>query len=162
MKDNKFDVIGHISWLWSCSSLHRTWPMSVFAINTLPAILNQQFILLMSEGYPVGYCSWANLDIVNEVKYINDTNSLISEDWNSGDRSWFIDWIAPFGHHKQLYNYVREKFPNKLFRAIRVSDKYKKGRITEFYGRDVDRVVARRKFIQYHHELLTYIKNHPY
>ena len=153
IKEN-FNVIGHISWLWGCSPLHRSWPMAVFAINTLPAVIHGKYLLLMENGYPVAYCSWANLSLENEIKYIKDTNSLIAEDWVSGDRAWFIDWIAPFGHTRVLYKQMREKFPDHLFRSIRITNSSTTGKISEFYGRDVDRVVAKKQFIKYQYELI--------
>lgn len=157
IKDS-FNVIGHISWLWSCSPLHRSWPISVFAINTLPAMIHGQYVLLMENDYPVAYCSWANLNIENEVKYIKDTNSLIADDWISGDRAWFIDWITPFGHTPKLYKHIRDKFPDSLFRAIRVTNGCSTGKISEFQGKDVDRLVAKKQFIKYQHELVNALK----
>lgn len=80
----------------------------MFAINVLPAIRANQYALLTRDNYPVAYCSWANLSLENEIKYLNDVTSLVAEDWTSGDRKWFIDWIAPFGDNGALYKYMRK------------------------------------------------------
>ncbi|WP_029847863.1 toxin-activating lysine-acyltransferase [Vibrio parahaemolyticus] len=155
------DIIGHISWLWACSPMHRNWPISLFAINVLPAIISNQYALLTRDGYPIAYCSWANLSLENEVKYLNDVTSLVAEDWTSGDRKWFIDWIAPFGDTGTLYKYMRKKFSNELFRAIRVDPKSPVGKVSEFHGGKIDKQLANKIFKQYHYELMTEIKNNP-
>ncbi|MCX1297777.1 toxin-activating lysine-acyltransferase [Escherichia coli] len=118
--DIDFEIVGKAAWLWGCSALHKSWPISIFHNNILPAIIHKQYVLLMKNDYPVAWCSWANLSLENEVKYIMDTNSLVADDWISGDRKWFIDWIAPFGHTRELYMHMREHYPHSLFRAIRV------------------------------------------
>lgn len=79
-------------------------------INVLPAIRANQYALLTRVNYPVAYCSWANLSLENEIKYLNDVTSLVAEDWTSGDRKWFIDWIAPFGITVPCTN-ICEKIP---------------------------------------------------
>lgn len=114
-KNNPLNVLGNIVWLWASSPLHRNWPVSLFAINVLPAIQTNQYALLTRDGFPVAYCSWADLSLENEVKYLNDVTSLIAEDWTSGDRKWFIDWIAPFGDSGALYKYMRKIIPMICF-----------------------------------------------
>lgn len=156
-----FDVLGKIAWLWASSPLHRNWPLSLLAINVLPAIQRNQYVLLISDGLPVAFCSWANLSLENEVKYINDVTSLVSEDWDSGDRKWFIDWIAPFGDTDKLYKHMRETFPNDLFRAIKIDPKSKVGKVTEFHGGKIDKKLAKKIFRQYHYELMQVIKDQP-
>ncbi|EEX5123096.1 TPA: enterohemolysin-activating lysine-acyltransferase EhxC, partial [Escherichia coli] len=49
MKSNAFDVMGKVAWLWACSPLHKKWPLSVFAINVIPAIQTNQFALLIKD-----------------------------------------------------------------------------------------------------------------
>lgn len=153
-----FNVFGHVAWLWSCSPLHRPWPVSLIAINVIPAILTNQYVLMIENGFPVAYCSWANLSLENEVKYIKDTNALMADDWCSGERKWFIDWIAPFGHTNKLYKYMRKSFPNELFRSIHVTEGERVSKISEFQGAKIDRLVAKKQFLQYHHELISELK----
>lgn len=156
-KDN-FTILGKISWIWSFSPLHKDWPVSIMAINVIPAILHRQYYILMENDLPVAYCSWARLNLQNEVKYIKNTNSLSPDDWNSGDRNWFIDWVAPFGHNNQLYRIMRKKFPDELFRSIRVTKNNNTGKIYEFHGGKVDKKIAKKQFLIYQHELINAIK----
>ncbi|EHR9374857.1 toxin-activating lysine-acyltransferase [Escherichia coli] len=155
-----FEVVGKTAWLWGCSSLHKGWPISIFHNNILPAIIHKQYVLLMKNDYPVAWCSWANLSLENEAKYIMDTNSLVVDDWMSGDRKWFIDWIAPFGHTRELYMHMREHYPHSLFRAIRITQQTSTGKVTEFHGGKIDKRVAKKQFIQYHYELSEALKRY--
>ncbi len=78
MKSNVFDVMGKVAWLWALIyPLHRKWPLSVFAINVIPAIQTNQFALLTKDDLPVAFCSWASLNLECEVKYINDVTSSL-------------------------------------------------------------------------------------
>ncbi|HGD3358579.1 TPA: toxin-activating lysine-acyltransferase, partial [Morganella morganii] len=101
------------------------------------------------------------LSLENEVKYLNDVTSLIAEDWTSGDRKWFIDWIAPFGDSGALYKYMRKNYPNDLFRAIRVDPETQVGKVSEYHGGKIDKKLANKIFKQYHHELINEVKNKP-
>ncbi|HCQ9044441.1 TPA: toxin-activating lysine-acyltransferase, partial [Escherichia coli] len=156
---NNFNVFGKVTWLWSYSPLHRDWPISMQSINIIPAIMHGQYVILMEKGFPVAYCSWAKLDLDNEVKYIKNTNALTIDDWNSGDRNWFIDWVAPFGHSNQLYKIMRKKFPDGLFRSIRVTKNSTTGKIYEFHGGKVNKLIAKKQFLKYHHDLIQALKN---
>lgn len=158
--DIDFEIVGKAAWLWGCSALHKSWPISIFHNNILPAIIHKQYVLLMKNDYPVAWCSWANLSLENEAKYIMDTNSLVADDWMSGDRKWFIDWIAPFGHTRELYMHMREHYPHSLFRAIRVTQQTSTGKVTEFHGGKIDKTVAKKQFIQYHYELSEALKRY--
>ena len=151
---DKFSELGSIAWLWTNLELHQNWPLSLFSTNVIPAIETQQYVLLVRDGMPIAYCSWARLNLETEVKYINDVTSLKLEDWQSGDRYWFIDWIAPFGDSYLLTKHMRKLFSDGLFRAIRVDAGSPNGKISEFYGRNVDAKLAMQSFEQYQKELM--------
>ncbi|XXQ67414.1 toxin-activating lysine-acyltransferase [Neisseriaceae bacterium B1] len=155
--DNQFTELGSIAWLWTNSDLHKNWTFSLFATNVIPAIETGQYVLLKRDGIPIAYCSWAQLSLETEVKYINDVTSLKLEDWQSGNRNWFIDWIAPFGDSRLLTKHMRSLFSEGLFRAIRIDGESANGKISEFYGRNVDTKVATQIFSQYHEDLMNQI-----
>lgn len=148
-----FQVLGDVAWLWANSPMHKEWSVSLLASNVLPAIKHNQYILLKRDGFPVAFCSWANLNIENEVKYIQDVTSLEAEDWNSGERKWIIDWIAPFGDNHLLYKHMRKKFSNDLFRAIRLSDDSTEARIIHVQGGKAKKQETRNLLIKYQSEL---------
>lgn len=148
-----FQVLGDVAWLWANSPMHKRWSVSLLASNVLPAIKYNQYILLKRDGFPVAFCSWANLNIENEVKYIQDVTSLEAENWNSGERKWIIDWIAPFGDNHLLYKHMRKRFSNDLFRAIKLSDDSTTAKIINVQGGKANKQEIRNLVIKYQEEL---------
>lgn len=96
---NEAEVLGSVAWLWMHSASHRNFSLHTLPVLLLPAIKNRQFVLASESGRPVFYMSWANLSIEAEKRYLANSPLLMPEaDWNSGNRMWVLDWVAPFGH----------------------------------------------------------------
>ncbi|MEN2865849.1 RTX-I toxin-activating lysine-acyltransferase ApxIC [Mannheimia haemolytica] len=160
MNQSYFNLLGTITWLWMNSSLHKEWSCELLARNVIPAIENEQYMLLIDNGIPIAYCSWADLNLETEVKYIKDINSLTPEEWQSGDRRWIIDWVAPFGHSQLLYKKMCQKYPDMIVRSIRFYPKQKElGKIAYFKGGKLDKKTAKKRFDTYQEELATALKN---
>lgn len=156
MLKNDFNVLGQIAWLWANSPMHQNWSVSLLMKNVIPAIENGQYLLLVDDGFPIAYCSWAKLTLESEVRYVKDTNSLKIDDWNAGDRIWIIDWIAPFGDSSILYKHMRQRFPYDIGRAIRIyPSKKDTGKIIYLKGGKITKKVAEKTFLQYEQELIT-------
>lgn len=55
----------------------------------------KQFQMFRFDGVPRGVITWANMSADAERRYVS--GELLKEgDWNSGDRRWIIDIIAPY------------------------------------------------------------------
>ncbi len=136
---NDAEALGLASWLWQQSPLHRDWPIGLMSNNVWPAIERRQFLVARQrEGRPLFYVSWAWLDDERERQYLHDTNSLRGKDWQSGQRLWFIDWIAPFGGTQTFVRHLRKEiFPHVVAWSLRVNTKKKSARIQEHFGNDV-------------------------
>ncbi|HCN95710.1 MAG TPA: toxin-activating lysine-acyltransferase, partial [Leclercia sp.] len=64
--------------------------------------------------------------------------------WDSGDRIWFCDWIAPFGHTPAMYNLMRRDiFPDHVCRALYHRGAQRGKRVMLFHGSHVSRQHAR-------------------
>lgn len=160
MNQSYFNLLGNITWLWMNSSLHKEWSCELLARNVIPAIENEQYMLLIDNGIPIAYCSWADLNLETEVKYIKDISSLTPEEWQSGDRRWIIDWVAPFGHSQLLYKKMCQKYADTLVRSIRFQPNQKSvGKIAYFKGGKLDKKTAKKRFDTYQEELATALKN---
>lgn len=131
-----FDQLGKLSWLWMNSPLHREWSVDMAARFLLPPIHLNQIEILERDGVPVAYCSWAWLSEAAEIRYMIDPSDLNERDWNSGDRLWFADWVAPFGAADSwhLRSVMAARFPQEVARAIRVKRGSKRARVMEFKG----------------------------
>ena len=103
------EAFGAAVWLWMQSDAHKDIPLHVLNSLLMPAIGYRQFMIGSVEGRPVFYLSWALFDEDAEHRYLQShPSSLPESDWNSGDRLWLIDWIAPFGHTRQVSRLLRE------------------------------------------------------
>lgn len=117
---NEAAVMGAAVWLWMHSPSHRDMPLSGLSALLLPAITNRQFILASQNGRPVAYLSWANLSEAAEQRYLGRHPLLMpAEDWNSGERMWILDWVAPFGHTGPLFHLLKSRlFANRCMRTL--------------------------------------------
>lgn len=105
---NEAEIVGSAVWLWMHSHRHRDKSIKELPMLLLPFIKHQQFMLVSENNKPIFYLSWANFSAEAESSYIKNlpcTDPI--EDWNSGDRVWVIDWIAPFGHTKEMMSLVK-------------------------------------------------------
>lgn len=132
-------AFGMASWLWIQSPLHRDWPSYLLGNSIWPAITHRQFLLARDQTQrPIAYVSWAMLDENAERKYLQDANSLQTEDWNSGDRIWFIDWITPFGASLAVARKIEnEIFPNDAGHSLHVKKDRRIAKIYDHFGKNV-------------------------
>lgn len=113
-------ILGEMIWLYSVSEVHQQWPVGCIHQWLLPAITNQQYRLYHHEGRPVGLITWAWLSEEVETTYVRNPKSLDPKQWKSGDRLWFPDFIAPFGHARKIFIDLKNNiFPNDVARTLR-------------------------------------------
>lgn len=93
-------LLGEMVWLLTQSPLHRAMQIGDIEWLCMPALLKQQFYLFREGDQPVGLAMWAKCGADAEKKLeggmIELENRLTLEEWNSGDRVWLVDLIAPF------------------------------------------------------------------
>lgn len=161
--ENKMADYGKMCWLWASSPLHQQWNAVHQARTILPAIETEQYFILEDDGLPVAYCSWVFLSQEAEVQYILDCSSVPLEDWQSGNRMWFVDWVAPFKrkHTAQMSRVLSDRFPDKTAHGIRIyPEGGKNARVTSFSGSGLTPAEARRQHDQHHTELLQAMNMH--
>ena len=130
------EVFGAAVWPWTQSESHRDAPLHTLKALLLPAIKTQQFVLVEKGGKPVFYLSWANMNAEAERRYMSSPPIFMPEaDWNSGDRMWILDWVAPFGHTKIMKPLVLQHlFANLSMRSLYHRGKSKGLRVMTFHG----------------------------
>lgn len=76
-----------------------------------------------------------------EHRYLNEAAIFLpEEDWCCGDRLWFRDFIAPFGHARDMFRLLRDEiFPHHMARSLWHRGEEKGRRIKTFYGQRVTR-----------------------
>ena len=122
-KQERYNLIGQITSLMLASEVHKKYLIDDIGATFLPAIhLNQFRIYRNKNNDPVGLVTWAFLSDELDKKYQKGGVKLRLEDWNGGNNGWIVDFIAPFGHAKQIIKDLRNNiFANRQGKAIRVS-----------------------------------------
>lgn len=142
LTDAPFDpmrAFGMAAWLWTQSSMHRRWPVQLLASSIWPAVHHRQFLLARDkDSRPIAYVSWALFNEASERKYLRDPNSIEYDDWKSGNRIWFIDWIAPFGNVRAVARKIENDiFPDSAGHSLHVKEGSDTGRIIDHFGKNV-------------------------
>jgi cytolysin-activating lysine-acyltransferase len=145
------EAFGSAVWLWMNSTAHHDAPLHLLSTLLLPAIKCRQFVLASENGKPVFYLAWARFSEQAEKRYLtNPPQCMPPEDWQSGDRQWVLDWIAPFGHTRQMRSLVlRRLFPDWCARALYHRGDEKGLRVIRFHGIAVTPQEARFWFDQH-------------
>jgi len=133
---NEAEAIGSAVWLWMHSDTHRNVPLHLLTSLLLPAIQSGQFALANENNKPVFYLSWAKMSLEAEWRHLrNLPHCLPAEDWTSGERIWFIDWIAPFAHSQKMREIVKHHlFANLCARSLYHRAEDKNQHIINFHG----------------------------
>ncbi len=116
-----WEIVGMAAWLWTRSTLHRTWDMGLFEQETLDSVQLGQFILLTKNECPAAYLSWAHLSDEAEVSYIANPHSLSRQDKCSGSHLWLLNWVAPAGGTQEFTWVARHRlFHSSVGHMLRV------------------------------------------
>ena len=104
------ESFGLATWLWMHAPKHNVRPLYALDQALMPAIELGQYVIVIETNHetgavrPVGYLSWANLTPEAEARYVqNPIQGLGRGDWNSGERMWLVDFVAPFGHAARVH-----------------------------------------------------------
>ena len=96
------------------SPTHRKWALGEVERLIMPPLSLDQYRLFDNGVTPIGFVSWAFLTKRAAIGYETRTRKLRPEDWNAGDRVWFIDFIAPGGRVREMVRLL-DKERHKLF-----------------------------------------------
>ncbi|MDA7705621.1 toxin-activating lysine-acyltransferase [Rickettsiales bacterium] len=134
----KYNLIGQIASLMLASKVHKKYLIDDIGAMFLPAIhLNQFRIYKNNNGDPIGIITWAFLSDKNQENYQKGLRSLKLEDWKSGDNGWIMDFIAPFGHAKQIIKDLRTNiFPERQGKALRITKDGKIKGVLKLHGKN--------------------------
>ncbi len=145
---SEMEVLGSVVWLWMHSERHTQAPL--FALNhlLLPAIKLGQYALIIDNAKPIAFASWAGLSERFEAEYLHSfMRHAQPEDWNSGERKWITDWVAPFGHSLGLMSVMRRQlFPSDVMRTLYHKGISESPKILELHGIAVPAAEAKHWF----------------
>lgn len=150
-----FRLLEGFEQLWRTSRLHVAAPIGFLHAYAMPAILLNQYLLVMEQGCqkPLGLCTWARMDRAAELRYLSDPTALARSDWCSGDRLWLIDWIGSASVNRLMAQWLKTRvLPSQILRTLRLREGQAQARILSFLGAQVDRGRAREILQSYHAE----------
>ncbi len=115
-------MIGEITGLMLLSKVHRHYQVRDIADVILPAVnLNQFQLYRDAKKRPIGFISWGRISDEVMQRYISGNTVLNEDDLVSGDQLFFLDFIAPYGHIKQIVQHLKTNvFPNESAKALRL------------------------------------------
>ena len=124
---DRLPILGPVVWLYAHSPFHKHAFMVDVEWMVMPPLVLDQAKLYMKDSAPMAFASWAYLGDKAEKRLLSGETRLAPTDWNSGNRLWLIDLVAPFGSAKDIIKDVRENlFPTQDIKYL-VPDFEKKG-----------------------------------
>ncbi len=107
----RLHLLGEMTWLLMQSDLHRGLSLaSVEALFVVPAGLGQVRVWRRGDR-PVGLAVWGWLSEEAEAAHLAGERVLAAEEWRSGERLWFTDFVAPFGDLSAIVRDARRVIP---------------------------------------------------
>tara|TARA_A100001015_G_C14928880_1_gene687631 strand:+ start:355 stop:885 length:531 start_codon:yes stop_codon:yes gene_type:complete len=136
----RHSLFGEVMSLLISSDLHCKYHISDFGMVFIPALNWNQFRIYKIKKEPIALITWAFMSKEVEKKYLSGDYSLRPKDWHSGDRAWVIDFLAPFGHAKEVMKDLKYKiFPNDVGRSVRILSEGKIKGVYEWRGGNVSK-----------------------
>lgn len=148
---DKLRVYGDMLFLGFRSPRHAQMPLGALRRYLEPPVELGQFRIFRFDDVPRAMYSWAWLDRDAERKLV-EGEPLAPEDWQSGDRLWIIDLIAPYpGLTAQIVRWIMKPghFAERQFWFRRVGGQNETRRIVhvDFEARRLARVYGGREFL---------------
>jgi len=96
--------------LMAASEAHAGFMVPQILRCIVPPLRLGQHTGVVEDGVLVAWASWAFMEPGLADRFLADEHKVQPEDWCSGDRLVFMDFIAPHGHAMPLYRRLRELF----------------------------------------------------
>lgn len=114
-------LIGEVTSLMMLSPVHRVLQVRDIADIMLPALnLAQYRIYHTPDRKPIALVTWAYFSPEVEAAYLGGKGMLSEAERKSGAILYLTDFIAPYGHAKQVVRDLRSQvFPNEVAKALR-------------------------------------------
>lgn len=105
-------MLDHVLVLLAQSPRHKNFTIEQVNRCIIPPVSLKQCCGIVENGFLVAWASWAFIPREKADIFLDGDYKIQPEDWSSGNVLVFMDFVAPFGHTRQLYRMCRELFPN--------------------------------------------------
>lgn len=129
-------LIGEVTSLMLVSKVHRQYQVRDIADIIMPALnLGQYRIYRNQKREPIALVTWAFLSPQTEKEYLAGKMVLSEQDRTSGELLYFPDFIAPYGHTKQVVKDLQKNvFPNVVGKSLRFVEGKAAPKVMRFCG----------------------------
>jgi len=103
------------------SPYHKQWPLYDAELELVPPLhLNQCKFYFDPQQNPVAFVTWSSITEATKNKLVNQGGQMQWDDWNNGDLLLFNDFVAPFGHTREILKDLRNQdWPNEIAFSLR-------------------------------------------
>lgn len=128
--DDSLLSLGKLQYLATFCPLHSRYPAALLSRLFVPAIDHSCVrFFATDDGRPGAALIWARLSDEVSARMTHDQVPPRPEEWVSGDRLWFLDLIAPFGHGAFVARHIARNPPAEEFWFARLDAKGRLKRI---------------------------------
>ena len=131
--NSESEFVGAAVLLMQHSHLHCRWRVPDFERLLVPPYKFQQFRCYKGEQRMVGLVTWAYLSDECAEALTLGTRKMQGADWRSGNQTWLIDVIAPFGGIWAMVSDLRRIHVGRGFALRRNADGSVKRRVSLFH-----------------------------
>jgi len=116
-----YSRLGIATLLMGQSSYHKQWPLYDAELELVPPLhLNQCKFYFDPQQNPVAFVTWSSITQATKNKLVNEGGQMQWDDWNSGELLLFNDFVAPFGHTREILKDLRsQNWPNEIAFSLR-------------------------------------------
>lgn len=115
----KLPLLGPMTWLMLQQGATRNVFLGDLEWRLMPALVLDQARLHMRDESPLAFITWARLSDEAAERYRLAPHRLAAADWKSGDQTWIVDLVAPFGGGAEVVKELKEKvFPGQTVRQL--------------------------------------------
>jgi len=120
--DAELRIVSGVFFLSQYSSLHGRYPAETLTRRVAPTLPLGQFLYFTDpDGVPVAFCNWAflNASVLKDV--LTTGRDLRADEFACGDLPFFYEFLAPFGHCREVVRALRNLpcFKGRRIPAIR-------------------------------------------
>ncbi len=138
--------LGAMTYLLSLSRYHATMTLPEATAHLEAALRLGQYRIFRSRGFVRGFITWAGLSDGAERRLALRHEPLLPRHWNSGPSKWVIDFVAPFGHARDILRVLAADQTETRLRTLWHNAKGTRYRIIEWARPEADQPITVRSF----------------
>ena len=116
-----YSRLGIATLLMEHSPYHSQWPLYEAEQEIFPPLhLNQCKFYFDTQQNPVAFVTWSSITQATKNKLVNEGGQMEWDDWDNGDLLLFNDFVAPFGHTREILKDLRSQaWPHTIAFSLR-------------------------------------------